>query len=117
MHAELDANLEKDTEECEQMCRLTDEQVVQQDVREHQDQAGGWGGPPAEVTSQTLTDEAHEAVLVELSAQGKQHGEPDERREHVAFLGDVCERDYFGAEQRAKAKECDGRGVHAEGRG
>ena len=35
---------------------------------------------------ETLSEKSHEAELVELAAQREEHREPDERREHVAFV-------------------------------
>ena len=55
--------------------------------------------------------------LVQLAAQREEHGEPDERREHVAFLGDVVEGQHARGEQDAEAEERHGGRIDPQRRG
>ena len=59
---------------------------------------------------------AHEAQLVQLAAEREEHREPDERREHVAFLRDVSRRQHAGRQKTAETEKRDGRRIEAERR-
>jgi hypothetical protein len=90
-HAEAHADVEEDAEEREHVRGLAHEEIVQRDVGEDERDSRRKSAQPAQTIGQPMADELHEAELVELTAQRKEHGKPDEDAEHLAFLRDVAE--------------------------
>ena len=57
---------------------------------------------------------AHEPELVQLTAQGEQDREPEERGERVALRRDVVQRQHVGHQQQAEPGEGDARHVQLQ---
>src|SRR5262249_18698640 len=98
-HAQLDADVEEHAEEGEQVRRLTDEDVVQEHVSSYKHQTRQYHRHSTQRSGEPLTEVAHETELVELTAQREQHGEPYVGGEHVAFFGDIVERQNAGSQE------------------
>jgi len=104
-HAQLDPHVEENAEQGEQVRRLAHEQVVQHHVRHDQDETRPHPRHPAHRARETLAEESHETQFVELAAEREEHREPDVRRQDVAFLGDVLQREHAGGQQHAEAEK------------
>src|SRR5262249_20747358 len=110
-NAKLDADVEKDAEERQEMGRLTREQGGQDYVRRNNEDRRPRGCQAGKQRRETTAQKLHESQCVQLTAEGKQHGEPDERGEYVALLADVLERDDVSGQQDAQPQKCDGGGI------